>query len=253
MNSYPKQTLSWQDYLLAMVFLLLAWYLLAFFLQRPILPYPHEVLVTFFLLLGAGSLKGHFLISSLRVLSSLLLAFLLAVPLGLAMGRFPMLDGLISPLIYLLYPLPKIVFLPIIIVLFGLGNWPKILLMTLILFFQVLVAARDAARDIPAQWVLSLRSMHAAPWQVFSHLVWPACLPQIFTALRVSLGTAIAVLFLAETFASTDGLGYFILDSMERRAYPEMYAGILAMSLLGAWAYALVDGLENRCCRWNKL
>ncbi|MFZ5753474.1 MAG: ABC transporter permease, partial [Bacillota bacterium] len=94
--------------------------------------------------------------------------------------------------------------------------------------------------------------LHATTWQTYRHLVWPYCLPKILTSLRVSLGTAIAVLFLAETFASTDGLGYFILDAMERKEYPAMYAGILAMGLLGVITYALVDLIENRFCKWTK-
>jgi len=252
-NKQMQKPLKWTDYFLALAFLILAWYLLAEYLQRPFFPSPFAVLKVFLVQIANGSIVLHFLISTIRVLSSLGLAFLLAVPLGLAMGRIPGLDRILSPLVYLLYPLPKIVFLPLIIVLFGMGNLPKIFLITLIVFFQVIVAARDAARDIPAQWVLAMRSLHASNYQVFQHLVWPVCLPKVFTALRVSLGTAIAVLFLAETFASTDGLGYFILDSMERRAFTEMYSGILAMGLLGVLAYALVDSLEVRLCHWNKL
>lgn len=252
MKGSQVKSSSWPDYLLAFVFLLFTWHLLAAYLQKSFLPPPLQVIRTFFLLCLQGEIGRHFLISSLRVLASLGLAFLLAVPLGLAMGRSPVLDRLISPLIYLLYPLPKIVFLPVIILFLGLGSLPKVFLITLIVFFQVLVGSRDAARAIPAQWVLAMDSLHARPWQVFLHLVWPACLPKVFTALRVSLGTGIAVLFLAETFASVDGLGCFILDSMERRDYTKMYAGILAMSLLGALAYTLIDLLERRLCRWNR-
>lgn len=253
MNCGQQKSPNWADYLLALAFLSIAWYLLAIYVRRPFFPAPDEVLRQFFYLTWQGKIGGHFIISTTRVFISLGLAFLLAVPLGLAMGRLISLDRILSPLIYLLYPLPKIVFLPLIIVFLGLGNLPKIFLITLIVFFQVLVAARDAARDIPAQWILAMKSLHACSWQILLHLVWPVCLPKVFTALRVSLGTAIAVLFMAETFASTDGLGYFILDSMERRAFPEMYAGILAMGLLGILAYALVDWLEVRWCRWNKL
>lgn len=253
MNKVSSRPPAWRDYCLALAFLVMLWYFLAAYLHKPFLPYPHEVLSKFVTLSLAGQLTGHFLISAMRAMLSLLLAFLLAVPLGLAMGRNARLDRLFSPMVYLLFPLPKIVFLPIIVVLFGLGHLPKIFLITLIVFFQVLVAARDASRDIPPQWSLAMKSLHARPWQIFLHLVWPACLPQVFTALRISLGTAIAVLFFAETFASTTGLGYYILDSMERRAYPEMYSGIVAMSLLGALSYGLVDLLERRICSWNKL
>ena len=242
-----------EDYGFALLFLFLFWQICSFSLDRPFLPRPFAVAQEFFRLTWQGLLPRHFLISSCRITLSLVISFLLAVPAGLVIGRSPRLDKLCAPLIYLLYPLPKVVFLPLIVVLLGLGNAPKILLISLIVFFQLLVAARDAAKDIPAQWVLSMKSLHASPRQVFYHLVWPSSLPRIFTSLRVSLGTAIAVLFLAETFASGDGLGYFILDTMEKRDYHAMYAGILGMGILGIFSYALVDWLEHKYCRWNKI
>ncbi len=237
--------------LLTLLFIFLLWYITAFWLDRLFFPPPFEVLESFLEQLLHAHLLGHFFISVNRVLLSLILSFLLAVPLGFFIGRNPQLDKLVSPLIYLIFPLPKIVFLPLIVVLFGLGPVPKILLIFLVVFFQILVSARDAARDIPVQWVLSIQSLHASDWQIYRYLIWPASLPKLITALRISLGTAIAVLFVVETFASTDGLGYFILDNMERQEIPAMYAGILAMGLLGITAYTLVDVLEQRYCNWS--
>lgn len=241
-----------RDYLLALVVIFGSWHLGSSIMAKPFLPTPLAVIQEFSLLLIKGQLLSHFLISSYRVFLSLAISFLLAVPLGLVMGRTPALDRIAAPVIYVLYPLPKSVFLPIIVVFLGLGNLPKIVLICLIVFFQIVVTARDAARNIPLQSLLSLKSLHATTWQTYRHLVWPYCLPKILTSLRVSLGTAIAVLFLAETFASTDGLGYFILDAMERKEYPAMYAGILAMGLLGVITYALVDLMENHLCKWTK-
>ena len=76
-------------------------------------------------------------------------------------------------------------------------------------------------------------------------------MPQILTSLRITLGTAIAILFFAETFASFDGLGYFILDGMETREYPAMYAGIIGLALLGLVLYWIVDLLEHVLCKWK--
>jgi len=242
-----------QGSLLALILVILSWHLLSLIVDRSFFPPPLPVIKELISRTLHDSLHTHFLVSVYRVTASLLISFVLAVPLGLVVGRTPALDRVVSPVIYLLYPLPKTVFLPLIVVLLGLGDSPKILLISLIIFFQILVAARDAARDIAPQWVLSMKSLHATTWQLYRHLVWPACLPSIFTSVRVSLGTAIAVLFLAETFASTDGLGYFILDTMEKREFAAMYAGILAMGLLGIAGYLLVDLLEDRFCRWNKL
>jgi len=238
--------------LLGLVLVLLLWQGGSMALDKPFLPTPAASGAAFGQFLFYGDMGRHLLISSARIVSSILLAMALAVPLGLAMGRVAWLGRLLNPVVYLLYPLPKVVFLPIIVVLMGLGNWPKIFLIALVVFFQILVVTRDAASHIPAASVESMRSLNASPWQMTWHLILPSCLPQILTSLRITLGTAIAILFFAETFASFDGLGYFILDGMERRDYPAMYAGIIGLALLGLALYLLVDLLESRLCRWQK-
>ncbi|MDK2823886.1 MAG: hypothetical protein PWQ67_1556 [Clostridia bacterium] len=239
--------------LTAIFFIIIGWLVVAIKLNKPFLPPPQVAFFSFIKLWVKGILAEHFLVSSLRVIISVIIAFLLAVPLGLVLGRNENLDRYISPVIYVLYPLPKIVFLPIIVVLLGLGNSPKVFLITLIIFFQVIVTARDASKGVPFQSVQSMRSLNASTWQIYRHLIWPYCLPKVLTSLRISLGTAVAVLFLAETFASTDGIGYFILDAMERREYGGMYAGIIAMGLLGLLVYGVVDYIEHVYCKWQKL
>lgn len=234
------------------VIVLAFWQIGSMALQKPFLPTPMASFAAFFAYLWNGEMGAHFLISTFRIVSSIALATVLAVPLGLAMGRVAWLGRLLNPIVYLLYPLPKVVFLPIIVVLMGLGNWPKIFLIALVVFFQIVVVTRDAASNIPQASVQSMRSLNANRWQMFWHLILPACLPQILTSLRITLGTAIAILFFAETFASFDGLGYFILDGMERRAYPAMYAGIIGLAILGLGLYMIVDLLEQKLCRWQK-
>ena len=238
--------------IIGFVIVLVFWQLGSMALNKPFLPTPAESFSAFFTFLMNGKMGPHFLISTFRIVSSILLAMVLAIPLGLAMGRIHWLGRLLNPIVYLLYPLPKVVFLPIIVVLMGLGNWPKIFLIALVVFFQIVVVTRDAAGSIPQASVQSMRSLNASSWQMFCHLILPACLPQILTSLRITLGTAIAILFFAETFASFDGLGYFILDGMERREYPAMYAGIIGLAILGLGLYLIVDVLEQKLCRWQK-
>ncbi|NMA02232.1 MAG: ABC transporter permease [Clostridia bacterium] len=241
------------SYSLAIASLIICWHLASILLAKPFLPTPFAAFTGFFGLLLGGQLTNHFLISLYRILVSLLLAFLLGVPLGLVLGRNQALDKFVAPIIYVLYPLPKVVFLPILVVLMGLGNLPKIALITLIVFFQVVVKARDAAKAIPFQSLQAIRSLNPTTWQIYYHLIWPFCLPKILTSLRITLGTAIAVLFFAETFASSDGLGYFILDAMERREYSEMYAGIITMAGLGLIIYGVIDFIEHRFCKWQRI
>jgi ABC-type nitrate/sulfonate/bicarbonate transport system permease component len=86
---------------------------------------------------------------------------------------------------------------------------------------------------------------------IFRFVYLPACLPAVLTSLRVSIGTAIAVLFFAEPFATNSGLGYYIIvETWGRLANPQMYAGLMAMSLLGLSLYLVVDRLERALCPW---
>lgn len=228
------------------------WYLLAAGLKNQMLPTPWEALSEFFGIFPS-TLRIHFYVSAYRVAVSLLLSMAIGVPLGLVIGRETILDRYLSPVIYLIYPIPKIVFLPIIFLLFGLGNFPKIFMISLIVTFQILVTARDAAKGIPAQNVYSMTSLGAKKWHIYYHLIWPASLPKVLTSLRISLGTAIAVLFFVESFATTEGLGYFIMDAWSRSEYSEMFAGIIGMSILGLTLYILVDLIEAKWCRWQNL
>lgn len=234
---------------MAVVVIFAFWYLLAYVFKTQILPYPHLVFSALLPSLGKG-LGGHFLVSTYRILLSLLWALILAVPFGLYLGRRRRIDELVSPMIYLIYPIPKIVFLPLILLLFGLGDLSKIFIIFIIVFFQILVTTRDAAKGIDEEQILSVLSLGARPKQIFFHAIFPACLPKILTSLRISIGTSIAVLFFVESFATENGLGFFILDAWSTLDYLSMYTGIMGMGVLGVIFYEGVDRIERKYCRW---
>jgi ABC-type nitrate/sulfonate/bicarbonate transport system permease component len=239
-----------RDLALALLGLLVAWQLVAGWAKVNVLPGPWPVLVALVHALPRG-LGLHFLVSGWRVVASVVLAMVTAVPAGLALGQSRLLGRLFSPVVYILYPIPKIVFLPVILLLLGIGNVSKVFMIYLVLFFQILVVVRDAASNLRPELLYSVRSLGAGRRALFRFVYLPATLPAALTALRVSVGTAIAVLFFAESFATTSGLGYYIMvESWGRLAYPEMYAGVLAMSLLGLLLYFIIDGLERRLAPW---
>ncbi len=233
--------------------LILLWQIAAAVLARPFLPGPGAAFAALLRLAASGSLAVHGLASASRVLWATAAGFLPAAALGMAAGRSRRLDALLSPAVYVLHPLPKVAFLPIILLVFGLGEFSKIFLVAFIIFSQILVAARDAARRVPAQLIDSVRSLGAGRLGLFRLAILPAVLPDLLTALRVSLGTATAVLFLAETFATDTGLGYLIVDAWARVSYPEMYAAIAALSLLGLGFFAAVDLAERLLCPWRRI
>lgn len=237
---------------LALAIFALCWIALAAGLNRNIMPYPWDVLPTFWEEMTGGDLWLHTRVSAARVLKAIAVAVLVATPVGLGLGQIKALNRIFAPLIGLVHPIPKIVFLPVILVILGVGETSKVFLIALILFFQILVVVRDEARDIRPELLASVRSLGAGRIALFRFVYAPASIPGVLTALRVSVGTAIAVLFFAESFATTAGLGYYILiQSWGRVAYKEMYAGVVAMSILGLTLYYLTDWLEQRLAPWK--
>jgi NitT/TauT family transport system permease protein len=239
-----------RDLFLAIIAILISWQLLAWLINKPILPGPVVVIQTFFAEL-ADDMMGHILASLWRVLASTVLAIALAAPAGLIMGQSERINAIFSPIVYFIYPIPKVVLVPVLLLIFGIGDLAKILIIFIILFFQILVLVRDQAANLRPELLRSVRSLGAGRRALFRFVYLPASLPAILTALRQSVGTAVAVLYIAELFATQKGLGYYIyLNGSTLFDYPAMYAGILAMSLLGLGLYFTVDWLEKRLCPW---
>ncbi len=235
-------------YIITIIIVILIWWLLSFMLNNSVFPRPLPVFMTFFAV--QDKIQGHLLASLFRVILGVGTAILIGVPCGLILGMVKKLDHIMAPFVYLSYPVPKIAFLPVVLLILGLGDLSKIFLIAIIIFFQVVVTTRDAARSINPELILSVKSLGANNWQLFYRVIFPAALPGIFTAVRISTGTAIAVLFFTETFATFSGLGYFIMDAWTRVNYIEMFAGIVALSLLGLSLFLLIDILERVSCKW---
>ncbi|MGD8213199.1 MAG: ABC transporter permease [Desulfobacterales bacterium] len=247
-----KRKLKFSDAVLGLLMFLFFWQVLAWIVRRPIMPSPFVVLPLFFRSIF-GELGLHLLASTGRVLAAIGVAVITAVPVGLGLGQVPKLDRIFSPLIAIVYPIPKIVFLPVIYVLMGITDVSKIFLIALIIFFQILVVVRDEAANLHPELILSVRSLGAGRRALFRYVYFPASLPAVLTALRVSTATAIAVLFIAEQSLTTYGLGYFIVvETYQVLRYPQMYTGILAMSLLGLSLYFIFNNLELRIYRYRE-
>jgi NitT/TauT family transport system permease protein len=239
-------------YLVAALVIGLLWEALSRIAGSGILPAPLPVLHRLFLVeLGNPVFLGHASSSAWRIGAGIAAAFLVAVPLGLLAGSSRRAGRVADPFIAITYPVPKIVFLPLVLVLFGLGDLAKIVLIALVVFFQLLITTRDAARQVPPEMLWSLRSLGGNRWDLLRHVIWPSCLPGIITSLRITTGTAVAVLFFVESIGTRRGLGLYILDTWGRTDYEGMFAGIGALSLLGIALYEFFDILERGLGRWK--
>lgn len=239
-----------RDIFIAACILLILWEVSALLLDSMALPRPWAVFSDLFSKLIDGSLLDDLAVSAFRALAGIFLALAAAVPLGLIVGAEKSVHKRISPFIYLLYPVPHVVLLPLIIMLFGIGNFSKIFLIALIVFFQILVTTRDGAKNIHRNYFYSMKTLGATRHQIYRHVILPATLPKILTAMRISVGTSVAILFFVESFATTTGLGYIIMDSWGRADYVSLYTGISCMGMLGFLLYLILDRIEHHICRW---
>lgn len=234
--------------LLAVLVVLAFWTIMHFAIRSAIIPSPWLTAAAF--IRNLPILALHLGASLGRIAAAIAVATLLGSAIGLWIGLSRMADELVSPLVYLLYPLPKIAFLPILMLLFGLGNLPKVLLIVMIIIFQYILATRDGVREIPRELFYSVRSLGLSQADFYRHLILPAVLPRIITSLRLSFGVSVSVLFFGESFATDHGIGYYIMNNWLLADYVGMFAGILALSLLGIIIFKLIDMLEKRLCRW---
>ncbi len=240
-----------QKTLYASLMVLLFWYLLHWTVSSAAIPSPYKTFLKFIEIFPTLGL--HLLTSLGRISAAVLISLVLGSLVGLWIGMSNRADAWVTPIVYILYPLPKIAFLPILMILFGLGNSPKILLIIFIIIFQIILAARDGVKEIPKELFYSVYSLGLNRIQLFRHLILPAVLPKLITALRICVGVSISVLFFAENFATTYGIGYFIMNCWLMVNYVEMFSGILALGLLGLALFKLIDGVENSLCKWIKI
>jgi NitT/TauT family transport system permease protein len=226
------------------------WYLLAITVHMRVLPKPTDIYLNLSNLYG-DKLYIHVLISLYRVASGLSISLVLGVSIGLLMASSNVWNKILNPLVYFTYPIPKTALLPIVMLLFGLGDTSKIIILVLILVFQIIVAVRDAVINIPSETYNPIRSLGASKLQIFIHITLPAILPELLTTLRLSIGTALSILFFTEGYGTQYGIGYYILDAWTRIDYIGMYAGIVVISLLGFLLFISIDILEESICKWK--
>jgi len=240
-------------YLWSVLALLIAWQISSWLAGDAIVVGPVTVMLKLVSEANTSRFWTNIGASSLRIAAALFLAFVTAVPLGLFLGSSPRADRIARPLIYLTYPVPKIVFLPLVLLAFGLGDWGKIVMLSIILFFQLLITTRDAARGVSRAARYSLYSLGGTKRHLFAHVIWPSCLPAVFTALRIATGTVVAVLFFVESIGTRYGMGFYILDAWGRADIPQIFVGIVVLAIMGVILYEAFDILERVFCRWNQL
>lgn len=226
------------------------WYICAIIMNSRILPTPDKIYLYLPELFKDG-FHIHILASLYRVFVGLLLSFIIGSTIGLIMGYSKRFNKILNPLVYFAYPIPKTALLPVVMTLYGLGDGSKITIVVLITVFQVIVSVRDSVINVEKVNYNPLISLGASSMQKFYHVTLPAILPEVLTNIRLSIGTALSVLFFAEAYGTNRGMGYFIQDAWTRINYIDMYSGIVILSILGLILFIILDYIGACLCRWK--
>jgi NitT/TauT family transport system permease protein len=181
------------------------------------------------------------------------LAALAGIPLGLTLGWYPAANQVFNPVVQLLRPISPIAWIPIAIVLFGIGDRAAVFLIFLSAFFPILVACVSGVSNVQTVFRRVGRNFGLSPWQLLARVVFPAALPQILIGLRIALGISWLVMVAAEMIAVDSGLGYLVIDS--RNSGKRYDLVVAAMLMIGVIGLALDLGMRRletmRALRWG--
>ena len=187
-----------------------------------------------------------------RLFAGLSISIILGLVLGLLMAQSKIAGKILNPFIYFTYPIPKMTFLPVVMVMLGLGNNTIITMIVLIIVFQIIVNVRDGINSIPVENYHILRVLGANRWQLFKDVTFPAALSQILSSTRVALGTATAILFITETHGTRHGMGFYIMNASNRIDYVDMFSGIIVLSFVAFVLFLIIDALDAVFLKWQK-
>jgi ABC-type nitrate/sulfonate/bicarbonate transport system permease component len=214
---------------------------------------PSEIARHFVEALGSGELLPHVGASLARSMPGFVVGSLIGVVLGLLAGTARGLDQLLSPVVFLTYPVPKIVFLPIVMLWVGIGDVSKIAVIALACFYPCFINAYYGARGTSTIMVWSGLNMGARPTQTFRKIVIPSALPLVFAGLRVSLALSFILLFSTEMINARSGLGFLIRQSESSLRFDLMYVAIVAVAALGYAGDQLLLLARRRVLAWQEV
>lgn len=198
-----------------------------------------------------NSLFYHIFDSLSRLLLAFLLALATAVPLGLVSGYFPKIRAALDPLIEFYRPLPPLAYYTLLILWFGIGNESKIALLYLAAFPPMYIAALSGVKGVLGDRIHSAESLGASKWQVFRYIIFPSCLPEIFTGMRTAAGFTYTTLVAAEMVAAVSGIGWMVLDASKYLRSDIMFVGIIIMGVTGILLDRLLRLIENKAIPWK--
>jgi len=238
------------------VLLFIWWFVTAMGWVKPLfVPSPQSIVVKFITVWRDGftgsPLWEHILISGARVFGAFLLACVIGIPLGLAMGMSPLIRGIFDPPIEFYRPIPPLAYLPLMIIWFGIGETSKVLLIFLSVFAPVAMGARAGVRSAAIEQIHAAYSFGATRWQVLRHVILPSAMPEILTAMRIGIGFGWTTLVAAEMVAATKGIGYMVLSASQFLQTSVVIMGIFVIAGIAYLFDMLMRFIERKVVPWK--
>jgi NitT/TauT family transport system permease protein len=214
-------------------------------------PAPTKIFAALWELVRSGEMLGHVAISLQRILIGFILGAVPGIAIGLAVGLFPVARAIVQPLVDALFPIPKIALLPMMIMLFGLGEGSKYAIIAIAVVFLVLINTETGVRNIDRIYFDVARNYGASRRMLFTDIALPGALPLIMAGLKLGMGVALIVIVSAEFVNAKSGIGYFIWNSWSIFQVEWMYAGLTVTAILGFASAVLLGALERALVPWK--
>lgn len=213
-------------------------------------PAPSQIATAGWSLLAGGELGHHTTVTVRRVIIGFAAGTIPGLALGLLMGLNTTARKLIWPLVSAWYPVPKIAILPLVIILFGLGEVPKVVIVAISVFFLILLNTMTGVMQIDEGYREVGRQLGARPWQFIVSIAIPGASPMIFAGLKLAMGFGLLIIVGTEFLASDSGLGFMIWQSYQTFRIDRMFIGLATTGILGWLLTVLLDWLEYRALPW---
>jgi ABC-type nitrate/sulfonate/bicarbonate transport system permease component len=233
--------------------LLLAWEIAGRFgyVDIRFFPVPSSIIAVMVQMIASGELVEHILISLQRICLGFLLGGIPAIIIGITMGISRPVRALIDPLIIATYPIPKSAILPFILLIFGLGEMSKVVMVAIGVFFPVAINATAGVLQIPSIYLDVGKSFNASRWDIFRTIALPGALPFVMTGIKLGAGLALILIAIAEMVGAKSGIGYMIWSAWETFAVAKMYVGLFTIALIGFGVSFLLREVERWVIRWK--
>lgn len=212
---------------------------------------PSHVGATLWTMMVNGTLWAPLGVSATGFGVGLLLSIAVGLPLGVLLGRSRTLNAMFDPFITAFNATPRLVFLPLLMLWFGLGVWSKVVIVFIGALFPILINTYEGVRNADRLLINVVRSFGASEWDVARLVVVPNALPYIIAGLRLAIGRAVLGVVVAEFFGAEQGLGVVMVQAASRYQVDVVFAGLVVFAVLSLVMTGLVRLLEDRLSRWR--